>query len=107
MSRRNRNWQGGQTTAPGYYNPDALPASQQLTMASLDSICENVTQAKQMVQNGQPTGVPLFRHGHPQVRGIDWQGFEEDSVPAPPEIPEGPDRASWGIFVGDFSFPST
>ena len=63
MSRRNRsrnNWQNGQMSAPGYYNPDAFSASQQLTLASLDSICENITQAKQMVENGQPDQASQF-----------------------------------------------
>jgi hypothetical protein len=63
MSNRNRsrnNWQGGQMTAPGYYNPDALPASQQLTVASLDSICENINRVKQMVQSDQPDQASQF-----------------------------------------------
>lgn len=55
-SRNNHHWQGGQVavTAPGYYNPNAFSASQELTMASLDSICENINRAKQFVENDQP-----------------------------------------------------
>jgi hypothetical protein len=63
MSRRNnrnRNWQSGQTIAPGYYNPEAFSASQNLTMASLDSICENINQVKQMVENDQPEQAEQF-----------------------------------------------
>lgn len=61
MSNRRRN-RYSQPTVSGYFNPEALDASQRLTSVSLDTVCENVEQVKNLIENNQSQQAIEFWH---------------------------------------------
>lgn len=61
-NRSGRQSRYSQPTVSGFFNPEALDASQRLTSVSLDTICENVEQIKNLIENNQSEQAINFWH---------------------------------------------